>query len=254
MKKIILVILITFVGLSFTAAEEGSWEWKGNVASTTYGVALMPVTIENYTTGFEETIFVPGLDIRLFNGKNVGKRGGFYTGVETGAIIFFAPDETFTDSYLGTSYDFAPEAFLATVFVLAKYGYRLDLGVKLFGISLGWEMGIGAKIASGMFELKTEINGHEGSADVGYEASPMSMALDTAAEASVRIGPNFRFVTKVGAMLSVPLVMMDSDSETSIGDPATVGGEGDADSIMGSYDAESFPVVPNARVGFIVSY
>jgi len=253
MKKIVLVILITFINLNFIFSAEGTWEWKENIASTTYGIALLPVNISNYDTGFNEDIFVPGIDIRVFNGKNVGKRGGFYTGVETGAIIFLPVENELTDLYAGTSYPVNPEAFVATVFVMAKYGYRLDLGVKLFGVSLGWEMGIGARIASGSFDLKTEINGYEGSTGMGYDSSAMAMILDTAVEASVRIGPNFRFVTKLGGMLTPPLIELDAAGGSMV-DPETVGAETDANNIMETYEAESAPVIITARVGFIVSY
>ena len=47
MKKIVLLILIAFIGLSFVVAEDGAWEWKDNFASTTYGVAMMPVEFYN---------------------------------------------------------------------------------------------------------------------------------------------------------------------------------------------------------------
>ena len=68
MKKMILVILITFIGLSFAVAEEaGAWEWKDNFASTTYGVALLPVDFYNSSTDSYNTVMMPGIDIRLFN-------------------------------------------------------------------------------------------------------------------------------------------------------------------------------------------
>ncbi|MCK5201475.1 MAG: hypothetical protein KAR21_24145, partial [Spirochaetales bacterium] len=134
MKKMILVILITFIGISFTFAAEGAWEWKDNFASTTYGVAMMPVQFEGLDTGSSNTILMSGIDIRLFNGKNITKRGGFYTGTEVGLIMFFSGDEGFEDTYNGTTsgsetYNVInSDSFIGTVFVLAKYGYRLDLG------------------------------------------------------------------------------------------------------------------------------
>lgn len=129
-----------------------------NFASTTYGVAFMPVEFYNENMDTSNTVTMTGIDIRLFNGKNITNRGGFYTGTEIGLIMFFSGDEEFEDSYTdGTDtveYTIVnSDSFIGTVFLMAKYGYRLDLGLKLFGISLGWEMGIGARIASGNFDL-----------------------------------------------------------------------------------------------------
>lgn len=258
MKKMILVILIAFIGINFTFAEEGAWVWKDNFASTTYGVALMPVEFNNNDTDVSNTIIMPGIDIRLFNGKNVTKRGGFYTGTEIGLIMFFGGDAEFEDTYYGTTagsvtYNIVnSDSFIGTVFVLAKYGYRLDLGVKLFGVSLGWEMGIGARIASGNFDYKANIGGHEVSISDGYETTAMSMILDTAVEASVRLGTNLRFVGKVGMLLTPPFVDI-STSTAPASDLNTVEYD-EAEEIIGRYDVEGFPVITTVRVGFIVSY
>lgn len=258
MKKIIIFIfLLVFTAMFLTAEENGVWDWKDNFASTTYGVALLPVEFNNNETGLSETLIMPGIDIRLFNGKNITKKGGFYTGTEIGLIMFFSGDSGFEDTYNGTAsgsvtYNVTnSDSFIGTVFVLAKYGYRLDLGVKLFGLSLGWEMGIGARIASGNFDYGAEINGFEGSRSEGYETTAMSMMLDTAVEASVRLGTSLRFVVKLGALLTPPFINID-DTYAGINDP-TDGGDY-ADIIIKSYNIESFPLIATGRIGFIVSY
>ena len=258
-KLIIFIFLLASTSLLLTAEENSTWDWKDNASSTTYGVAVMPVTITNSETGLDETFNMPGLDIRLFNGKNITERGGFYTGTEVGLIIFLSTDEAFQDTYTGStsgSVDYTlvnSDSFIGTVFVLAKYGYRLDLGVKLFGISLGWEMGIGARIASGNFDYhSSDIGGYEVSRSKGYETTAMSMLLDTAVEASVRLGTGFRFVGKVGVLLTPPFINLD-DTYAGIGNVGTVS-ETDAQKILDSYKIESFPVIATARVGFIISY
>ena len=257
MKKMILVILIAFIGIGFVIAEDGVWDWKDNFASTTYGVALMPVDFNNANKDTSNTVMMTGIDIRLFNGKNITTRGGFYTGTEVGVMVFFSGDEEFSDSYtdaLSNTVDYTvinSDSFIGMVFVLAKYGYRLDLGVKLFGISLGWEMGIGARIASGNFDYNADIGGDSGSRSEGYDTTAMSMILDTAVEGSIRLGTSLRFVAKVGFVLTPPLIdINDSGTPVSVAviDP------GEADNILANYDVESFPVIPTARVGFIVSY
>ncbi|MCK5201922.1 MAG: hypothetical protein KAR21_26395 [Spirochaetales bacterium] len=257
MKKIILVILIAFIGLSFVVAEEGAWDWKDNAASTTYGVAFMPVDFYNANKDTSNTVMMTGIDIRLFNGKNITTRGGFYTGTEVGVIMFFSGDAEFEDSYSdGTNtvnYNIVnSDSFIGTVFVLAKYGYRLDLGVKLFGLSLGWEMGMGARIASGNFDFSANIGGEDGSRSQGYDTTAMSMILDTAVEGSVRLGTNLRFVAKLGVMLTPPLVSISDEGVTAIvGDGISAA---EADSILNVYDIQSSPLITTVRVGFIVSY
>lgn len=235
MKKItVLLMFFCMTGVSLFADNSNNFTWKQGVASTTYGIILLPLRIDSGNS--EQEVMLPGLDIRLFNGKNVAKRGGFYTGVETGALMFFiSPDQL--ESMDGVQ--LSSDLFVASVFVLAKYGYRIDIGIKLFGISLGWEMGIGARIASGFFELYGDDGTDSSSLEAGYEASYMSMMLDTAVEGAVRLGPNFRFVAKLGGMLTPPLI---SSSDSSASTP------------LNSFSFESEPYMITARAGFIMSY
>ena len=170
--------------------------------------------------------------------------------------MFFSGDTEFEDTYNGltsgsVTYNVVnSDSFIGTVFVLAKYGYRLDLGVKLFGISLGWEMGIGARIASGNFDYNADIDGNEGHRSEGYDTTAMSMILDTAVEGSVRLGTSLRFVAKLGVMLTPPFINISS-VYAGITDPTSANW---ADEIIKSYDVESSPLITTARVGFIVSY
>lgn len=260
MKKIIIFIfLLALTSMFLTAEENDFWDWKDNAASTTYGIALMPVDFNNVDTGSTNTIYLPGIDIRLFNGKNVTKKGGFYTGTEVGLIMFFSSDAEFNETDYGATSGAVPytivnsDSFIGTVFVLAKYGYRLDLGVKLFGISLGWEMGIGARIASGNFDFDADIGGQSVSISEGYDTTAMSMILDTAVEGSVRLGTSLRFVAKLGVMLTPPFINIGGIPDT-VGDGIDPVDYDEALSILGSYDVESSPLITTVRVGFIVSY
>ena len=44
------------------------------------------------------------------------------------------------------------------VFALAKYGYRIDLGISAMGVSLGAELGMGIRIGNGDLEMETALN------------------------------------------------------------------------------------------------
>jgi len=171
--------------------------------------------------------------------------GGFYTGLETGALMFFIPPDDQLSSMDGI--ELSSDLFIGTVFLLAKYGYRMDVGFKLFGLSLGWEMGIGARIASGYYELSGDDGTNSGSIETGYDSSYMSMMLDAAVEGAIRLGPNFRFVAKVGAMLTPPLLMMDDET------PDYDGGS-TSDDFLSRFDLESEPYIITGRVGFIMNY
>ena len=162
-KLIVTMLLVVMAASPMLFADEGVLlgEWKQNLASPTYGIAMMGLDIHSRDEdGYSETIWLPGIDLRLFRGVNVSKRGGFFAGVEVGTLFFVAPEDasSFTDSYPGVNdYTVKLDTIMAMVFLMAKYGYRLDLGIALGGISVGWEMGIGACIAQGGGDLKTQI-------------------------------------------------------------------------------------------------
>jgi hypothetical protein len=259
MKKItIFIFLLVFTTLLYAAEENSTWNWKGNFASTTYGMAFMPVKFEGLDNSSSNTILMPGIDIRLFNGKNITKRGGFYSGTEVGVLIFFSSDTGFQDTYNGATtgtvtYDIInSDSFIGTVFVLGKYGYRLDLGVKLFGISLGWEMGMGVRIAVGNYDYKTSIGAVNTASSAGVATPDMTMMLDTAVEATVRVGTNLRFLARVGIILTPPFIDINGTS-SPVPDVTTVDST-EADTILNSYSIESSPVFATVRVGLIVSY
>ena len=95
MRKISLVVLVLIL-LAATAgfAEEKEsifGEWKGKVAAPTYGFAALPINISGEDDGYEDKIWVPGLDLRIFMGTNVTKRAGFFYGLEVGTLVFFTP-------------------------------------------------------------------------------------------------------------------------------------------------------------------
>ncbi len=243
MKKILaFAVLFSIAGAYLFAGDAETSDWKQGVASTTYGIVLLPVTITDGKNN-SQTVYLPGADVRLFTGKNITKRGGFYTGVETGALVFPLPlnDQlTPMKSSSDTDVTLSTDQFIASVFVLAKYGYRLDLGFKFFGISLGAEAGIGARIASGFFDLSGADGTNSDTLSIGYETSYMSMMLDAAVEAAIRIGPNFRLVGKLGGMLTPPYLMTDDTTS----EPAP----------LANFDVESQPFLVSARLGFIMSY
>ncbi len=103
MKKLaILLIALFLIGLSFNqlfaqtekeVEQAKSWlgQWKRNFASPTVGVTLFRANLDGrYLMNVPDSEIdfpLTAAEIRIFKGVNVSKRGGFYTGVETG--LFF---------------------------------------------------------------------------------------------------------------------------------------------------------------------
>jgi hypothetical protein len=249
-KKLIVTMLLVLMASSpmVFGDEEGGLlgEWKQNLASPTYGIALTAIEIQSCDEdGYSETIWLPGIDLRLFRGVNVAKRGGFFAGVEVGTLFFFTPEDaaSFEDSIPNetppggtTDYTVEMNLVMANVFLLAKYGYRLDLGIALGGISVGWEMGIGACIAQGGGDLKTQIGDDYGSNSFGSESIGLGVMLDTALEAAIRLGKNFRIFARLGAMVTPPIFMGSGDAGPFWNSLDNGYVDGEADALITRYD------------------
>ncbi len=241
MKKILLVffaLLLVAIPLAAFAQDEGEedlsdkldkllGQWKRSFASPSYGIAFFTARVEggDYGVLLDDTrrFMVPAIDLRIMSGKNVSKRGGFYTGVETGVLIFMGGEgQPFNDQqdYYYSDGDNAipvpgsmsvPLNFNASidggiVFLMAKYGLRADIGVSLIGISLGFEMGAGASLFSGGYQFSTSDWVEVGS---GSSAATMGLIVDANAEAALRLGKNFRLFVKAGAIIA-PIGLPDN--------------------------------------------
>ena len=79
------------------------------------------------------------------------------------------------------------------VFLLAKYGLGFNLGVKKLGISVGGELGTGARLASGYLNLASTIGGESGAYAYNIR-SDFNSILDAAIKAGLRLGQSFRAI------------------------------------------------------------
>ncbi|WP_321992747.1 hypothetical protein [Marispirochaeta aestuarii] len=238
MKKFFVVAVTVIVVLSISSAvfaqdnafaEDG---WKKRFASPSYGLSLMMLNVSD-DNGLEETILVPGFDFRILNGTNISKRGGFYTGYEVGATIYHLGE---SDSFYisDASMDaHVAELFAGCVYIMQKYGYRLDLGAKAGGISIGTEIGIGIQVGGGDYEVVDDSD--EDNTISGETDNPLGMLLELTLEGSLRMGQNKRLFAGLGVMVSNP--MLD-----------------EFDGGFGSLDVEQNPVRPVLRGGFSMNY
>ena len=194
---------------------------------------------------------------------NVSKRGGFFAGTEVGTLFFFTPEDnsSFTDNYPGVEeYTVNIDTIMAMVFIMAKYGYRMDIGLALAGVSVGAEMGIGARLAQGYMGLDLHLDdgaGNEGRGSKEFygEGMGLGVILDTAVEAAIRLGKNFRLIARLGAMITPP-VFTSGDSDGNFWSlPGTASyNDADAANLVDRYKIETIPIIPTLRVGFILNY
>jgi hypothetical protein len=231
---LLLTVLMVLAG-PLAAQEESAYDvegWKRRVASPTYGIAV-GFLVPSDDSGELDPVPMPGLELRIFNGMNVAKRGGFYTGYEVGTFFFGTKSDTLTLNAGGQVY---LEGMAATVFLLSKYGYRLDLGLKAAGLSVGAELGIGGQMNIGGIDVYNADTDQSVSAD---SQIPFSVMLDAAAEGAFRFGQNFRIFARVGASLLPPMF------DGSWNDPASVGEY---------FSITMTPVIISARLGFALNY
>ena len=242
MRKIVFVaVVILFVcGLAapvFSQETDYNVEgWKKRVASPTYGLALafLPLTDED---GNElDTLVIPGFEMRIFNGTNVAKRGGFFVGYEVGTIFFVFGESGEYPAIGGAGPTIVQlnEFFVGTLFLLSKYGYRLDLGIEAAGLSLGVEAGMGLQVSMGGVDVRNVISDEEQWLEV---YAPFSLVLDAAAEAAFRLGQNFRVFGRLGVMVMPQLVEISWGS-TGFDD----------------FNGMVSPAILNMRLGFALNY
>jgi hypothetical protein len=293
MKKLYLLIaalavMAAFVSLAvpFAAAAESDddslnkavdkviGQWKRSFAAPAYGLALFSVDIKSsglpgVTSSLgDDTFLAPAADLRIFRGVNVSKRGGFYTGLETGVFIFLPFSHSFTDP--SVSVNDAPQGTLnnlgalnfkvspygGVVFLMAKYGLRMDVGTSKAGLSAGLELGAGGSIYAGGFDLwmgpkDNPVYEAAGTSDT----TKMSLLLDASAEGAFRVGKNFRMFAK-GSVIVAPVIFERRAFPIVVGNGVNDDGVNSVlmPYALNNYELELRPFVYDLRVGFIVNF
>jgi hypothetical protein len=252
-------------------AENNYGLWRRNFAAPSYGVAVFGAQVHweglpNTSSSFNEGRFtVPAIDLRVFKGTNVSRRGGFYTGVEVGALIYMpVSDETFSDEVTiddtmtgdGTwvdPYDFTVEVYGGTVFLMMKYGLRIDLGPSLFGLSGGFELGAGAALQSGGFRVMSDIAEQESHS----ETVALNLIVEPSLEGAIRLGRNFRLFIKVGAVVMPSIVQREKQIDTYVIDETNAGPNSPEDYrryTLQGYKVDMDSVGGTLRLGFSLNF
>lgn len=235
MKKVLLLLfalLIVSVPLAAMAQEEDEGEekekwtdtldkvlgqWKRDFAAPSYGIARFQAKVDGPGTLGDDESKLPiwAIDLRIMRGINVSKRGGFFAGVETGVLVFthlgrseFSDSIWYPEYSGGTGMDFPLDFGVlmdgGLVFLMSRYGLRIDLGVSLIGLSLGLDIGAGASLFSGGYMFYVGDDPDSPTVDVwsGSSGAIMGLIVDGNVEAALRLGKNFRIFVKAGAIVS----------------------------------------------------
>jgi len=244
--------------------------WKRNFASPTYGAGFFNARVEwkglestqsNFT---KDEFLVTVVDLRIFRGVYVSRRGGFYTGVEVGTFIILPySSKEFSDTvivddfsapytYNSGPFNFNVEVSGGAVFVMMKYGLRYDFGSSLRGFSVGFELGTGAALQTTGYRIETET----AEQSTGSDEISFNIIVEPSVEFGVRMGRNFRFLVKAGAIVMPSIVRHEKMYDNYVlNDGATINSDEEYLSFaLQGYDVELGTVGLDARVGFALNF
>jgi hypothetical protein len=248
-------------------------QWKRKFAAPSYGVTLVRFRFEqDHLSGVNsffgsEDFYTLAMDLRIFRGINVSQRGGFYTGVEVGTMVLLGGEESFPDTGdVDDSTDAGPitpfawevnvEPHGASVFVMAKYGLRMDIGMSLMGFSAGFDMGFGISLNDYEYDLFTDdgLNRYD---DGGGKGRPdFSIITEVSLEGAIRFGKNFRLFIKP-SILYLP-IKFEEDEEEFMSNPVGDGFINSPEDYLryasGNYRLEQEGPIINARIGFSLNF
>ena len=254
---------------------------RNNYASPSFGVSFYNMRLErgdlkDVTSSMmeEEKYYQPAVDIRVFRGINITKRGGFYAGVEAGAEIFTPDERTYIDNVSVTDpespnppiwgYPQQPVTFNTSfyggdVFLMMKYGYRYDFGHNAVGLSLGLQIGTGASLFSGGYDVWVGDKDNpdaEGGKKVGE--TTLSLAADLSLEVALRFGKNSRFFV-AGGMIMTPIEIgswgSDQVPQTSIMNDGVANTQSEYLSYaLNNYEVRAEGMGLSLRAGFTLNF
>ncbi|MCK4541266.1 MAG: hypothetical protein KAU17_03415, partial [Spirochaetales bacterium] len=115
-------------------------------------------------------------------------------------------------------------------------------------------LGIGASIGAGHMDFESSINGVYGDAGFGTSSTFLNVVLDAAVEAAIRLGQNLRFIARVGAMLTPPIMSNDTSDYWNYNPSVDITEWKVVHNILSRYDVSFRPPILTARFGFILNY
>ncbi|MFW6360618.1 MAG: hypothetical protein ACOC2R_02610 [Spirochaetota bacterium] len=203
-------------GQSADAEEEN---WMKRIASPSYGLTMgfYDLRYGPDDARQNETLMMPGIDIRHFNGLNVPRSGGFYYGYELGLLAnFYIGEHQFKDVQHPPNENCTVESMVAASgFLMLKHGYRFALGRGDYSPVFGFELGAG--IAAGGGDLRITEDADENEENLVVLADePVGPIFELGLEGGLPLGKDLRFITRLGITV-VPISPLEDAGAYSYG-------------------------------------
>jgi len=195
------------VGLAFGESEDnGTNNWKKLIASPSYGLNIGFFNLEYEDTNEDtqkDTLVLPGIDFRHFNGINVPRDGGFYYGYELGfSVNGYPSSHSFEDA--GTDYTLNEMVVFAAM-LMVKHGYRFDLGTGPHRPGFGFELGMG--ITAGGADMNITEDDDETETNLAsVDEEPVKPTFELGIEGFLHRDEDSSFVVRLAVMAGMPLI------------------------------------------------
>ncbi|MCF7913547.1 MAG: hypothetical protein K9L66_00115 [Spirochaetaceae bacterium] len=227
MRRIVLLLLgVCFLGgtagLVFGQSEETEEEnWKKRIASPSYGLTMGFFELKyGPDRDQSETLLMPGIDIRHFNGLNVPRSGGFYYGYEIGLLanFYLGGDQFPFDDGVETVPGTVESMMAASGFLMLKHGYRFSLGTGDYSPVFGFEIGAGIAAGGADLIINNDENEDESNLVDDLADEPVGPIFELGIEGGLPLGKNLRFVTRLGITV-LPVPSLDSEKYGEMSPP-----------------------------------
>ncbi|MFO7731574.1 MAG: hypothetical protein R6V86_12515 [Spirochaetia bacterium] len=189
------------------SADNAEESWMKRIASPSYGLTMGFYELE-YGPGDNrqnETLMMPGIDIRHFNGLNVPRSGGFYYGYELGLLVnFYLGEHKFEDQGQNLTVE---SMVAASGFLMLKHGYRFSIGNGDNSPVFGFELGAGIAAGGGDLVITNDAD-EDGENIAGLADEPVGPIFELGLEGGLPVGKELRFVTRLGITV-IPIPPID---------------------------------------------
>src|SRR6056297_3766260 len=229
MRRIVLLLLgVCFLGgtagLVFgQSADTEEESWMKRIASPSYGLTLGFYELKFGPEDQEsETLLMPGIDLRHFNGVNVPRSGGFYYGYEIGLLAnFYLGEAESLFDVSGTMVPGTVESMMAASgFLMLKHGYRFSLGSGDYSPVFGFELGAGIAAGGGDLIITNDADEDENNLAVLAD-EPVGPIFELGLEGALPLGKELRLVTRLG-ITAVPIPPLEDAGEYSYGEMSPI--------------------------------
>ena len=215
-KTVLLMLVVCFLGgaAGLVFGESGDNEeegWKERIASPSYGLTLGFFNLTYRDADDHEqtdTLLMPGIELRHFNGIDVPRDRGFYYGYELGLGVNFSfGGHGFKDSGVDHTVD---GIVAGSGFLMLKHGYRFELGTGYTRPGFGFELGAGVGAGGGAITVTRDDDPDSENRAVITGEDGIGPVFELGFEGSLNSGDEYRLVARLGVTI-IPVVPLESN-------------------------------------------